>query len=184
MDTTALAKNLAAVAAVWQLIGAVLTFKAHRDRRAGLGNISTIGYVIVYLGIQGREVWPLSLAPGLVGLAAAIALFEWSRRTVRGKFFSYINSRDVPQFVCREGPYRWIRHPFYASYLLCLTSVTVLFPNVVSMAGLAVAFVGFNDSAAFEEKKFESSPVAEEYAAHKQRTGRFLPRLHGPSRGV
>ena len=34
-------------------------------------------------------------------------------------------------------------------------------------------------AARYEERKFQRSPLAEEYRVYKQRTGRFIPRLYG-----
>jgi len=160
-----------------QLIAAVLTFTPVPNRRVGLGSLSLIGYLIVLVGSRSAQLLLPAVVPGIAAVAGSLALFIWARITIHGKFFSYINSTDVPQFVCSGGPYRWIRHPFYTSYLLSLLAVTVMFPNPITAAGLVVAFVGFNAAAAFEESKFEGSPVAAEYAAYLQRTGRFFPRM-------
>jgi len=160
-----------------QLVGAVLTFTPMRERRRGFGSVYILGFIIVFAGASRRDLWLPAAIPGLLGLVAAASLFLWARVTIHGKMFSYINSTDVPQFACMNGPYRWIRHPFYASYLLTLLSVTVMFPSFVTAAGFLVAFASFNYVANFEEGKFKDSPVASEYEAYKSRTGRFFPGL-------
>lgn len=170
-------RTIGSVVIVVQLIGAVATFKPMRDRRVGLGSLFMFGYAAVMVGCRMSPLFLPAVIPGGLGLVAGVALFFWARVTIRDLFFSYINSRDVPQFVCSTGPYRWVRHPFYSSYLSSLLSMTVMFPNPVTFAGSILAFLSFNSAARFEESKFEGSPVAEEYTAYIQRTGRFIPRF-------
>jgi protein-S-isoprenylcysteine O-methyltransferase Ste14 len=160
-----------------QLIGAVATFKLRRDRRVGGGSLFMLGYVGVMIGSQTSELFVPALIPGVLGLAAGMGVFIWARVTIHGRYFSYINSRDVPEFVCSDGPYRWVRHPFYSSYLLALVGTTVMFPNPITAAGCVVAYLSFNSAAAFEENKFTHSVVAGEYVAYVRRTGRFVPRF-------
>ena len=115
--------------------------------------------------------------PGLTGLAGSIALFEWARRSVKGKVFSYIFSNDTPEFLWTSGPYTYIRNPFYASYLLSYFAAAIMFPGVVSLAVVIGMTIYFNLAARLEERKFERSPLAPEYNVYRRRTGRFIPRL-------
>ena len=170
-------RSLIAIVVIIQGIGAVRTFTPVRGRKRGWGSVSLVAFAIVLAGANFSGLYEPALIPGIAGLIAAVALFGWARMTIRGKFFSYINSTDVPQFVCTAGPYHWIRHPFYASYLLTLMAAAVLFPNYATIIGAIVAIAAFNYAAKFEESKFEGSPLAGEYRAYMQRTGRFLPRM-------
>ncbi|MCB0413733.1 MAG: hypothetical protein KDD50_05335, partial [Bdellovibrionales bacterium] len=38
-------------------------------------------------------------------------------------------SKDLPEMIYKTGPYSFLRHPFYFSYLLCYTSVSLLLLN-------------------------------------------------------
>jgi protein-S-isoprenylcysteine O-methyltransferase Ste14 len=60
---------------------------------------------------------------------------------------------------------------------MTLVSVAAMFPNRITVTGAIIGIIAFNFAARYEERKFEGSPVAAEYAAYKQRTGRFVPRL-------
>jgi protein-S-isoprenylcysteine O-methyltransferase Ste14 len=76
-----------------------------------------------------------------------------------------------------SGPYRWIRHPIYAAFLLIFSALLLISANWfvggawLGMAGLAVA-----DRIRTEEammlRRFE-----ERYRAHMRRTGRLVPRI-------
>jgi protein-S-isoprenylcysteine O-methyltransferase Ste14 len=88
-------------------------------------------------------------------------------------------SDDTPQFLLRHGPYRYVRHPFYASYLLFWvgTAVTTAgwLPWLVPFGMLLL----YARAATGEEQKFARSDLAQAYETYRQNTGMFLPRLRG-----
>src|SRR5437016_3988791 len=58
------------------------------------------------------------VSTGAVLYLISLSLFWWAIRTNRRKPLSAIFSADVPQHIVAEGPYRYIRHPLYCSYVL------------------------------------------------------------------
>jgi protein-S-isoprenylcysteine O-methyltransferase Ste14 len=116
-------------------------------------------------------------AVGVAGLIASLALFQWAALSIRGLHFSYVFTTDVPAFLHTSGPYVYIRNPFYTSYLLAIVSTAVMFPSPATAATAVAMTVYFDMAARFEERKFHNSPLRDEFAAYKARTGRFLPRL-------
>jgi protein-S-isoprenylcysteine O-methyltransferase Ste14 len=164
---------------VWvrHFLGAARTFSVPRgetpSRLIHLFPLS-VG-VLVFLSFT-RSFEARMVIPGVIGLFGSLALFEWARQSVRGKPFSYIYSKDTPQFVWTSGPYAFVRNPFYVSYLLSYFAVAIMFPGIASFAVVVGMTIYFNVAARQEEKKFERSPLAAEYAAYRKRTGRFIPR--------
>jgi protein-S-isoprenylcysteine O-methyltransferase Ste14 len=148
-----------------------------RGRERGIGLIPILAYGMVIFGARRSELFEASVIPGTIGLVAAVGLFVWARLATQGRRFSYIGNTDTPEFICTDGPYRWIRHPFYSSYLITLVSVALLFPNAITIIGTIAGILGFTRSAKFEEAKFDNSPLAAEYHAYMKRSGRFLPGL-------
>jgi protein-S-isoprenylcysteine O-methyltransferase Ste14 len=133
-------------------------------------------FVLAYLSRSiSPNVW--SVVAGCIVAALALALLEWARLCVQGKFFSYLFSNDVPEFLWTAGPYAYIRNPFYSSYLLAYASAAIMLPSLAML----ILFVGmalfYSAAARKEERKFESSALASEYEAYKQRTGRFIPKF-------
>jgi protein-S-isoprenylcysteine O-methyltransferase Ste14 len=120
---------------------------------------------------------PRLVAPGIAAFVGSFVLFEWSLRTIRGKFFSYAGTDDVPQFLLTSGPYAYVRNPFYASYLLAYVGAAILFPGIATFLVFVLMALFLTKVAQFEERKFERSPQAAEYAAYRRRTGMFIPRL-------
>lgn len=162
----------------WQVLGAGFTFRPVRGQRAsGLAWLITLGFVALVANAGTEPVHPVLLAVAGVGLIAALVLFEWARRSVRGQFFSWIFSSDTPGFLCTSGPFAYVRNPFYTSYLLTMASTVVMVPSVFRALVFGGLVIYFSRAAFHEERKFLRSELAEEYARYKERTGRFLPKL-------
>lgn len=108
-------------------------------------------------------------------VVAAIVLFWWTVRTTELQRLTLAFDDDQPTFLHRQGPYRCIRHPFYASYVLFWIATSLATPGVlpwvVPMCFAAIYVV----AATKEERKFETSPLASEYGLYRARTGMMLP---------
>lgn len=162
----------------WQVLGAGVTFRpVSGQRTSALAWLISLGFVALVANAGSDPVNSVLLVVAGACLIAALVLFEWARRTIRGRFFSWIFSPDTPAFLCTAGPYSYVRNPFYTSYLLTMASAVVILPTIwraLVLGGLVMYFVW---AARFEERKFEASDLAGEYARYKQRTGRFLPKF-------
>jgi protein-S-isoprenylcysteine O-methyltransferase Ste14 len=121
---------------------------------------------------------PLLNAIGSAGmLIAALLLYEWARHVIKDRRFHIAWTGDVPEALCEEGPYRYMRHPLYVSYILTFASVLAAFPT----AAMAAIFLGnavlFAHAAFSDERSLSHSELAAEYASYRTRTGMFFPRL-------
>ena len=76
---------------------------------------------------------------GLIIITLGSVLFIWARRTL-GKFYSGHVSVVEGQPLVQNGPYRYIRHPAYAGYLLISLGIGV---GYSSLLGLAATFLLF-----------------------------------------
>lgn len=74
------------------------------------------------------------------------------------------------------GPYRWVRHPFYVTAALLMSSVTVLTANwligLTSVIVLVLLAVRTPKEEAMLIERFEN-----QYRNYMTKTGRFIPRL-------
>jgi protein-S-isoprenylcysteine O-methyltransferase Ste14 len=91
--------------------------------------LSPVDY-IYFPTILPRNVWVSSIGLGLVTLGAA--LFVWARRVLRKNYSGHISVKSAQSLV-QSGPYRFIRHPAYAGYLLMALGITL---GYSSLAGL------------------------------------------------
>jgi protein-S-isoprenylcysteine O-methyltransferase Ste14 len=162
----------------WQVIGAARAFRpVEGERASSLAGLITLAFVALVAGPGTESVDVGLFAVACVGLVIALLLFEWARRTVRGHYFSWIFSSDTPTFLCTDGPFAYVRNPFYTSYLLTMAATLMIRPGVYRAAVFLAMMVYFVAAALHEERKFGRSAIAADYARYKERTGRFLPKL-------
>ncbi len=162
----------------WQVLGAGITFRRVPGRRfSAVSWLISIAFVALVANAGDELVNPVLFTLACLGLIAALVLFEWARRTIRGQFFSWIFSPDTPAFLLTAGPYAYVRNPFYTSYLLTMAAAVMIVPGVFRAAVFVAMVIYFLRAALHEEKKFAGSELAGEYARYRHRTGRFLPKL-------
>lgn len=124
---------------------------------------------------------PASWSPALDVVATAVAaasialmFVTWGTHRTPLSLWHQVN--DAPRSIVTAGPYRAIRHPFYAAFLLAVTGAVLVLPNWTTVLALGYAIVALNITAAREERRLSASEFGAEYRAYIQRTGRFVPR--------
>lgn len=145
----------------------------------GMKLISASGMAFAALHL-GAIVWTpqvtarQGMAAAFVYLAA-LGLFWWAIRTSRARPLSAIFSPDEPAHVVEQGPYRYIRHPLYCSYLLAWTAGVVATGRLWLLPSVAVMLVLYLRAARLEEEKFARSPLAANYLLYRSQAGLFFP---------
>jgi protein-S-isoprenylcysteine O-methyltransferase Ste14 len=122
------------------------------------------------------QVSPANAVAGAVLMAGALLLYEWARRTIAGRRFYIAWSAEVPEAVCESGPYRYVRHPLYASYIVAFGAQLAALPSPWSLAIFAFNAGLFLHAAVSDEHSLASSDLSAEYARYKRRTGMMFPR--------
>jgi len=117
----------------------------------------------------GREQWLAITALGLI-----VGLYTLAHNKL-GNFGIY--PEPIPDAcLVTTGPYRWIRHPMYASVLLFMLGIALYrdaWPNYLGMALLGVAIFGkMHREEAHLHVKFE------DYSAYVKRTHRLIPGIY------
>jgi protein-S-isoprenylcysteine O-methyltransferase Ste14 len=116
------------------------------------------------------------LAGATIAITVMYVIVIWALLTLRDSFSVFPEARKL----VRTGPYRWTRHPLYASYIV--TDIAILLPRLSPLAILvtALAILAQLWRARFEERILrETFPDYEEYAAT---TPRFVPTVLMPWR--
>lgn len=119
------------------------------------------------------DAWPA--APVLC--FAALVLFIWTVRATRDAGFALAFSGAQPPAVLMSGPFRYVRHPFYTSYLLFWLATCVATMNILCWIGSVAILACYVVAARKEERIMSRSRLAAEYARYVALTGMFLPRL-------
>jgi protein-S-isoprenylcysteine O-methyltransferase Ste14 len=167
----------------------IFTVPKLRDSGAVLGQISFISGMVCVLvmGLFYGLLLPAAVCGAIFGLLVpaalcgcvlalcSVVLYEWTRRTVIDRNFYIALAGEVPPAVCEVGPYQYIRHPFYLSYMLAFLGVAIAFPSLI-VSGVCVLNVGlFVYMAIDDERVLRQSPLAADYDRYKMRVGMFLP---------
>jgi protein-S-isoprenylcysteine O-methyltransferase Ste14 len=141
------------------------------------GSIATwwLGILIPIPVVNQVAAWPVFIA--------SIALYEWARRTITGRRFGLALSDQVPEALCNEGPYRFVRHPIYLSYVLAFLAVLIALPHWITGLSFLFNLVLSIFAARSDERVLAASPLAADYAAYRERTGMFLPKFSRPAPG-
>ena len=160
--------------------GRTFYFVANGNELAGIiGELLFYGtgtMVTWWLGIH-RPIPPANQWAAALVLLSSLALYEWARRTIWGRRFGLGWGTHVPETLCDSGPYRYIRHPIYLSYVLAFLAVLVALPHWITAATFLLNLVVFADCARRDERGIAGSALAADYAAYRKRTGMFLPRI-------
>ncbi|UVK41089.1 isoprenylcysteine carboxylmethyltransferase family protein [Mesorhizobium sp. AR10] len=139
---------------------------------------AVIATALFFLAILWIESQPA--AAKIAGLAielASSALFWWAISTSRKARLRFAFASDNPDSLLTDGPYGYIRHPFYTSYIIFWIGwgiATWSIWAVVPVAGIVAIYV---IAALDEEKKFSRTGLAGAYEAYRRRAGLFWPRL-------
>lgn len=159
-------------------------FRSHRDKADKLLHLKRAGVFTFVSFILGSEITALCIGTvkstnawcGLVMLALGTMTFIWAWYANKSKPLTQIYANDTPQHLTTSGPYRFVRHPFYLSYLLLFSGGWVASGEHWFSAVFITALIFYIVAAYYEEKKFINSPLSELYLQYQQSTGLLLPR--------
>jgi protein-S-isoprenylcysteine O-methyltransferase Ste14 len=156
----------------------IFTVPKLRDNGAVLGQISFISGMVCVLvmGLFYSLLLPAAVCGAILALGAVL-LYEWTSRTVIDRNFYVGLAGEVPPAVCNAGPYRYMRHPFYFSYMVAFVAVAVAFPSFI-VSGVCLVNIGlFVYMAIDDEGVLLASALSADYRAYRGRVGMFVPRL-------
>ena len=110
---------------------------------------------------------------GVGTIGAAGALLFWTLRSLGTNLTDTVVTRKVHTLVV-NGPYRWVRHPFYDTIALLLLAISLAAANWFMLVTGAVVFTLLAVRAAREEDRLVAR-FGDDYRRYMARTNRFLP---------
>jgi protein-S-isoprenylcysteine O-methyltransferase Ste14 len=118
-------------------------------------------------------------ASGLVCWMLGMTVLLWSSR-VMGRHLAIDGLAEDHELVSR-GPYRYLRHPVYASLGAIAIGTALVFRSYLVLGLSAMLIVTAQWWASAEERLLASTEgFGDVYRAYAARTGRFFPRLRRP----
>ncbi len=177
------ASALAYGSAIW---GARRFFRVE-DRGARSGQrlitaLAGIAMLVAWWTLAGSDPGPAQTGAASGLFLASTALFWMAVRSCRSRALAFAFSSGPPGRPLTRGPFAWVRHPFYTSYLLGWLAPVAACPGSTTLVVLVAMTAVYWLAARREEAIFDLGPWADEYRAYRRRTGMFLPRLAGSTR--
>lgn len=167
--------------AIFAAVALAVTFHFKSDQQpAKFTLLSVLSAANIF--IFGRELWlhpkhPAYLASAVCLFIVAAALFIASIQASRSAQLKLIFDPRKPSFILRTGPYRYIRHPFYSSYILYWLGCAVATLHPINIAYIVLLVPILVVASRDEEKGFERTALAADYADYRRSAGLLWPRL-------
>lgn len=125
-------------------------------------------------GLFGAETNPALQAAGVAVLLTGLAAAVWARRTLGANWGMPMSQKLDPELVT-SGPYRYIRHPIYAAFIVAMIGTTLAVGLFwLPAAVLACAYFVYS---AFVEEGWLSREFPEAFAGYKRSTKMLVPFL-------
>lgn len=147
-------------------------------RMFGLGTwLSIFAWLVSPESVAWANV-PLPVAVRFVGVAVGMwapVLMYWTLSTLGKNLTDTVVTRTGATLVT-QGPYRWVRHPFYLTAGLVLLSATLIAANgMIGLCSLLILMMLAIRTP--KEERMLIERFGDEYRNYQSRTGRFFPRI-------
>jgi protein-S-isoprenylcysteine O-methyltransferase Ste14 len=138
------------------------------------GLVIASGLFMLFLVWRNDQPYFAQLA-GIVLQILSYALFWSAIGATRNAALLAAFTPLAPHSLVTTGPYKFVRHPFYSSYLLFWVGLTVCTWSVWAFVPLIGMFVTYLQAALDEERKFSQTALAKDYSQYMAKTARFVP---------
>lgn len=147
-------------------------------RLAGLALwISTFAYLLFSSSVQWASLplpaW-LRWTGAAIGACSSLLMY-WTLSSLGKNLTDTVFVRSEATLVT-HGPYRWVRHPFYVTAALLMTSATLISANWLIGASslLVLTLLAIRTP---KEEQMLLTRFGEQYREYISKTGRFFPRV-------
>ncbi len=101
-----------------------------------------------------------------------IGLMIWARLSFGLRSF-HLTANTTKGKLVTHGPYRWLRHPIYASIIYFSWTSLISFPNLWAVGAIVLITAGLLLRMILEEKSLMEN--YEEYSAYTKQAKRLIP---------
>lgn len=127
----------------------------------------------MYIAAQlPRTSWMEVSGAGLV--VVGVVLFVWARRTLGTNYSGRLSTKQGQQLV-QNGPYRVIRHPAYAGFLLMALGLAIGYSSLVGIAAIVFALVPAAIYRIGVEDKLLAEHFGTQFYKYAEQTRRLIP---------
>ncbi len=140
-----------------------------------------LGLVVLYMVEPSGSDWLFLPLPswvqwgGVLLGTASILLLVWVHRTLGMQWSTTLQFKEE-HTLNTSGPYKFIRHPMYASLFLFFLGLSIV-SSFWPLMALVVIFLLFFNRIMGREESMMIDQFGEEYRVYMKSTGRLLPKL-------
>ncbi len=130
---------------------------------------------IEYLAFEA--ILPRAISLEILGLGLVIlgvALLIWARRALGGSYSGHLTVKEEQELVQR-GPYRFLRHPAYAGYLLMAAGLSLGYSSLGGLAAIAILLLPCLIYRIKAEEKIMVEQYGETYRVYIHTTKGLIP---------
>ena len=139
--------------------------------------LGTVAYLIAPSLVQSASI-PIPIGVRWLGLAISIlglVLMQWTLTSLGKNLTDTVETRQDATLIT-NGPYRWVRHPYYVAAALLILATTLMSTNlIIGLSGLLVLTLLAIRTP--QEEQILEQRFGRAYQDYQAKTGRFLPKL-------
>jgi protein-S-isoprenylcysteine O-methyltransferase Ste14 len=143
--------------------------------------LSALGFVFflaqVWAITRSHSKASASSVAGLLLYLLALCLFWWAVPYARRACLSIAFTPSQPATLMILGPFKYVRHPFYLSYLGFWVAGVFVSRNLGLVIPVVVMGMFYWGAIRQEEGEFGRGSLRNEYRQYKSRTGSLIPRF-------
>ena len=118
----------------------------------------------------------LAKITGVLLVILGTLLFVWARRTLGTSYSGHVSTEEGQDLV-QAGPYRYIRHPAYAGYLLMALGISKGYSSLVGLLSVVIFLVPVIVYRISVEEKLLSRHFGAAYQDYARSVKRLLPEI-------
>jgi protein-S-isoprenylcysteine O-methyltransferase Ste14 len=168
---------------VWMLAFVKPSKQAAGQKEAASAPASRWGIFLVMVGFAltwayvrpiGFVKSPLSLIASMILGPPSVAL-AWAATRHLGKQWRYKAALSEDHELIQTGPYRWLRHPIYASMLGILLATGAAWTWWPMWVGAVIAFLAGTEIRVRSEERLLAGHFGGSFTAYRSRTYAYIP---------
>ena len=152
----------------------------------GVMGLALFGAVLAHALKPGRMGWARVHLPsplhwiGFLLAVLAIPAVHWVLRTLGPNVTETVLTKEDHELVT-TGPYRWSRHPLYATGLTLFLGLGLMTSSWLVLSITAIGYVLLRLLVIPREEQALQAKFGERYRTYMLTSGRLLPKLDGPA---
>jgi protein-S-isoprenylcysteine O-methyltransferase Ste14 len=135
-----------------------------------------VGFALIWAYVRpiGFQKSSLSLIVSMVLGPPSVAL-AWAATRHLGKQWRYKAALSEDHELIQTGPYRWLRHPIYASMLGMLLATGAAWTWWPMWIGSVIAFLAGTEIRVRSEERLLAGHFGSSFSAYRSRTSAYIP---------